>query len=247
MNLKYTIARSFTVALLAFLGLAAQAQESDPAIETPAPEETAEPIKVQRVTAKGGTLVAVAEGETFNPTNSVALPFDVRVKTNLTFTVAGGAVRKLQEGQTISADGTLQDADGSVQPVMNHVVMRDGKPRLVKDGVASVVQAATQLGNGTMIEPDGTMVGPTGRRSRLLDGQLFKLDGESLPAIDTATIKNGSVVLQKDGSTIILKPAQMMMMSDGTKVFGDGKVERRNGDTFNLTDGEVLRIDGVRR
>ncbi|HAV64723.1 MAG TPA: hypothetical protein DCY13_20445 [Verrucomicrobiales bacterium] len=214
---------------------------------TPTEESSVEPVKVEQVSVKNGVLHATGDEGGFTPTNSVVLPFDVKVRTNLTFTVSGGKARKLQEGQTIRKDGTLQSPDGSVMPVVDHVAVKNGQVVIVKDGERSKLDSPTRLADGSRIEPDGTMVSPGGSRTRLLDGQLFKLSGESFPATDTATLMDGQVVLQKDGSKIQLRTTQMMMMSDGTKVHGNGRVEYRDGRTLQLAEGQTIRTEGVRR
>lgn len=202
---------------------------------------------VEQVSVHEGVLVALAKGERYTPTNSVAMPNEITVMTNKTFTVAGGRVRNLQEGQVLRADGNLQSPDGSLVPVIDHVVMRKGRVFTVKDGMESLVTAETRLADGSRIWPDGAYSSAGGSRSRLVDGQIFKLGGTPLPATDTATLIEGKVVLQKDGSLLTLRPAQTIMMSDGTKVFGDGRVVRKNGETSQLEEGVIVHLQGVRR
>jgi hypothetical protein len=86
-----------------------------------------------------------------------------------------------------------------------------------------------------------------GKTTRILDGQIFKLDGSALPAKDSATLKDGKVVVQKDGSLLPVQPRQSIMMSDGTKVFGDGSVIMKDGKKVTLSEGQTLVLDGVVR
>ncbi len=203
--------------------------------------------KVDQVRVLDGEVIALAEGKSFTPTNSVALPYGVKVMTNLTFTVNAGRERKLMEGQILNKDGMLQSPDGSLVPVMDHITQKDGKVTLVKEGVASVLEGETKLADGSIVMADGTYIEKSGRRTRLLDGQLIKLDGAALPATDTATLTAGKVVIQKDGSQLTLRLAQSIMMADGTKILGDGTVINSDGSTAKLVEGEVLKIEGVRR
>jgi hypothetical protein len=53
--------------------------------------------------------------------------------------------------------------------------------------------------------------------------------------------------VQKDGSTLSLRPDQSIMMSDGTKVMGNGVVIWRDGNAATLIEGQVLVIEGVVR
>ena len=77
------------------------------------------------------------------------------------------------------------------------------------------------------------------------DGQLFRLDGTAVAAKDTVTLKNGRVVVQKDGHMITLQPVQIMGMSDGTRVRGTGIVEKHDGTNIQLSEGQTILIDGA--
>jgi len=203
--------------------------------------------KVDQVRVVDGALIAVDGGETFTPTNRVVMPFDIMVMTNLTYTVNAGSERKLLEGQILNKDGTLQSPDGSLMPVMDHITQKNGKVMAFKDGVLAAVSGEMQLADGSRVLADGTYIKKNGERIRLVDGQLIKLDGSALAATDTATLKGGKVVVQKDGSSLTLRPTQSLMMSDGSKVLGDGTVINKDGTATKLVEGEVLKIEGVRR
>lgn len=222
-------------------------QDEAEATESTTNDASAGPRKVDRVRVQEGQLIAFVGGESFTPTNSVAMPFGIQVQTNLTFTVNGGSPRLLTEGMVLSKDGTLQRPDGSLLPVMDHVTQKDGKVIIYRDGVATTLSGEAKLADHSIVLADGTYIDRSGRRQRLLDGQLVKLDGAALPATDTATLQGGKVVIQKDGSLLTLRPNQTMMMSDGTKVSGDGSLVRKDGTTAKLTEGEILKIEGVRR
>lgn len=208
-------------------------------------DETKWPV-VERVQISQGKVIAFKDGSSFAPTNTVAMPLQIKVMTNLTFTVEAGAPRKLTEGQILSANGMLQSPDGTLVPVIDHVIMLAGVPTLYQNGKATPITAPAELGQGTRILPDGTIESPGGRR-RLLDGQMFKLNGTAIPATDTVSLIAGKVVLQKDGSRITLKSGQTFMMDDGTKVFSDGKMVYRDGTTKTLAEGETVEVTGVRR
>ncbi len=218
-----------------------------PLVAQEAAEGAAELKKVDQVRVLDGELLAVAAGETFAPTNSVVMPFGIKVMTNMTYTVNSGRERKLAPGQILSKDGTLQSPDGSIMPVMDHITQKDGRVLAFKDGVFSPVEREMELSDGSRVLSDGTYVRKSGERIRLLDGQLIQLDGATLPATDTATLVAGKVVVQKDGSSITLRPTQSMMMAEGTKILGDGTVIHKDGSSSKLVEGEVLKLEGVRR
>jgi hypothetical protein len=77
-----------------------------------------------------------------------------------------------------------------------------------------------------------------------LDGELLRPQGGTIPAQDTITMQNGQVMVQKEGSMIVVGATRSMMMNDGTKVLGDGTVITFN-DRMKLTEGQVIPIEGV--
>ena len=173
------------------------------------------------------------------------LPFEIEVNTNGVFKVAGGKERKLKAGQVLRRDGWLLNPDGSVQPVFDHVAMMAGKVMVVRDGQAGTITEPMTFPNNLTIAPDGSCVYPNGSRSRLADGQLFRLDGTSIPGRDAATLKNGQVVVQKGGTLISLLPNQAMGMSDGTRVQGDGSIRQRDGTVTPLREGQTVLFEGA--
>lgn len=205
----------------------------------------AEPA-VKSVQFKSGTvLVTLESGETQTATNDVALPENIKVMTNGVFTVNNGKKRDLKDGQILGADGNLTSPNGTVEPVFDHVVMKGGRLMLVKDGESTAATGEIKLGDGTRIRSDGTITGTDGRIRRMLDGQIVKFSGEAITSTDTVTVKDGQVILQKDGGRITLRAGQTMMMSDGSKVFSDGTVLRADGARSKVGEGEILKLPGV--
>jgi len=200
---------------------------------------------VDGVTAKDGQVYAIQNGTLELLTENLKLPFEVEVNTNGTYTVAGGNERKLQDGQIIRRDGWLLNPDGSIEPVFDHVAVKNGKVWVVRDGQAELLTSPTNFPNHLSITPDGWGVYPDGSRLRLMDGQLFRLDGTSISSKDTVTLKNGVVVVQKGGTLFQLSPVEVMGMYDGTRVYGNGTVEKPNGTTFQLQEGQTILLDGV--
>jgi hypothetical protein len=178
-------------------------------------------------------------------TDNLKLPFDIEVNTNGSFKVGNGQERKLEEGQVLRRDGWLLNRDGSTWPVFDYVAMKEGKVIVVRDGQAETLTAPTTFPGNLKIAPDGSCVYPNGSSARLADGQLFRLDGTSVPAKDTVTLKNGRVVVQKSGTLISLMPSQIMGMNDGTRVHGDGTIENRDGTITQLNEGQTVFIPGA--
>lgn len=192
---------------------------------------------------EGRVYTKTGEQEQLLPA-TINLPDDVEVKTNGVFKVAKGAERKLKEGQILQWDGTMINPDGSVLPVIDHIAIKDGKAMMTKDGETTQIIAPLVWPVGTVL-PDATLVKPSGVRTRLTDGLMFKLDGTSLPARDSITLMKGQVIIQRDGTLLKLLGWQTMGMSDGTKVKGDGTVTRRDGREIKLHEGQTLVVEGA--
>ena len=213
-----------------------------------APFLMAEPDKpFERVMFKEGKVLFVQAGKTIEATNDFAFSKDIAVLTNGTFVVLKGKARRFREGDALGTDGMLIGADGSIAPVVDHLIMKNGRPTLVLNGEPTVLTSAYRLGDGTTILPDATVIAPNGLRSRLLDGELRKLDGVPLSVKDSISLQSGKVIVQKDGSPLTVQPGQSVMMSDGTKVFGNGTVLKPDGTKVTLKEGEIVPVEGVVR
>ena len=199
----------------------------------------------ERVMLKDGKLLSVEGGKTTPVKEAVYLPYEIKVTTNATFTVNKGKERHLKEGQVLDKEGMLTSPDGSVEPVIDHVAMKNGKLILVKDGESTPLDHDILFPDGSKLVTDGTLRTRDGRLKRVIDGELFKLDGEALSSRDTITLQKGKVVVQKDGSLLTLSPYQSIMMNDGTKAFGNGTVVMKDGSTVTLNDGQILTVEGV--
>ena len=178
-------------------------------------------------------------------TTKLELPFNIVVTTNGNFTVGKGKERALLEGQILKSDGWLISLDGSAEPVFDHVAMNGGKVVLVRDGVSQVLTDPMAFPNGLNIGPDGTCAYPDGAHARLMDGQMFQLDGTPIVSKDTISMKGGKVVVQKEGKLLYLSPAETMGMNDGTSVRGDGLIQKRDGTQSRLVEGQTIIIPGA--
>jgi hypothetical protein len=214
--------------LVAFCGLAAEAHK------------TAEAVML-----KEGKLLVVQDGKTGPVKETVYLPNEIKVTTNATFTVNKGKERHLKEGQVLDKEGMLTSADGSVEPVIDHVSMKNGKLWIFQDGERSALDHDILFPDGSKLVTDGTLRTREGQLKRVIDGELFKLNGDNLSTRDTISFQNGKVVVQKDGSLLTLNPTQTIMMNDGTKAYGNGTVQLKDGTKVDLTEGQILTVEGV--
>lgn len=201
----------------------------------------------ESVLRKDDQVMLLRGGKSTLLEEEVTVAGDVKMMTNGFFTVKGGKERELKEGQSLSEDGTLTSADGSVMPVWDHVAMKNGRITVVRDGEGAPLEQAMTLPDGSTLLPDGLITRGLGGQDRLLDGQLLRLDGTPLAAKDTITKRDNKVVVQKDGSVLTLAPGRNIMMNDGTKVMGDGTVIMSDGRTISLAEGQILTVEGVVR
>ena len=198
------------------------------------PAQQNEPV--ESVTFKNNNVFAVHGDQQEVITNSLQFSHEIQISTNGTFTVGKEAERKFGESQVLLRDGWLLNPDGSFQPVMNHVMMKEGSVLIVRNGQAEQLAQVMTFSNNASVSPDGFYTYPdTGRRVRLNDGEWFELGGTPIPTKDAATLINGQVVMQRDGSRITLKSPQKMGMSDGTWVSWDGTIQPPTGPAYKPT------------
>jgi hypothetical protein len=200
--------------------------------------------QVERVVNQDGKMHAQVGGVLQPMKAAVAFPGSIVVNTNGAFKVGGGKERKLEKGQAITADGMLHNPDGSIGPVFDHYISRGGRVYVVKDGAAP----APMTQNVTF--PDGSSLTSDGfyrsgaRLSRLIDGQTLRVDGNVIPAVDSVTLKNGKVTVQKDGA--LFPVTTSLTMNDGSRVFANGTIVSFDGKTTTkLAEGQTITLPGA--
>ncbi len=202
---------------------------------------------VEKVTLQDGKILVQRNGLSTPAVEKVALPFDIVVLTNATYTVKGGKARTLLEREILRPDGTLTKPDGTTMTVLDVVTMNRGHVLVFKDGASSELGAVLKLADGSTVTPAGDFTPAGGSPRRLLDGEIIRLEGGALPARDSITLLKGRVQVQKDGSTLSVDSRSSIMMNDGTKVLGDGTVIKPNGERTTLREGEIILLEGVVR
>ena len=199
---------------------------------------------VEKVVNQDGKVQAQVGGNLLPMKAAVAFPGGILINTNGTFKVNNGTERKLENGQSITPDGMLHKPDGSVGPVTDHYVIQGARVFIVKDGAAPA--PVTQ----TVVFPDGSSLAPDafyrsgGRVTRLIDGQTLAIGGNVIPSLDTVTLKDGKVTVQKDGA--LFPVATSIMMNDGSKVLANGTIISFDGRTSRmLKEGETITLPGA--
>jgi len=190
--------------------------------------------------------VWIVQGANVTPlTNDFELPLEITVHTNGTFQVNAHSPRPFEEGEILRADGMLLDPDGKIEPVIDHVAATAGRQVVAVDEDKEAVAGDIPLGTEKVLTSQRELVGRDGSWMRVIDGLLFTLDGQTIPAVDTTTLQNGQVTVQKEGTQLPIGPGRSIMMNEGTKVFGDGRVVSPDGTVTELTEGEIITLEGV--
>ena len=202
---------------------------------------------IEKVQLQGKKVLLLPGSKILEAPNKVTWPLNIVVLTNGSYSVDGGAPRQLKEGEILGSDGMLMKPDGSIVPVVDHMTMNRGKVIVFKDGVATELQELLVLSDGTGITPEGQITLPGAVPRRLLDGEIFRPTGNPLPARDTISMRNGRVIVQKDGSQLTVESGRSITMNDGTKVMGDGSIVKFNGDQARVSEGETYTLEGVVR
>jgi hypothetical protein len=200
---------------------------------------------VDRVTVKDSQLVAFEGAQMVSVVEKISLPNDITVFTNATYKVKEGRERTLAEGEILQRDGMLLTPDGSTYPVYDHLMVNRGRAMIMKDGERAALEADYTLSDGAQLSPDGTLTAKSGQSRRLLDGEILRLDGRTVPGKDTISLRDGKVIVQKDGSMFDVPKGRTLMMNDGTKVFGEGYALKRDGARVTLSEGQTVEVEGV--
>jgi len=201
--------------------------------------------RAESVLFQDGVVWAVERGKTTLLEEELELPHDILVRTNGTFQVGRHAPRAFAEGQILRVDGMLISPSGRIEPVVDYVALEAGGTIFSANGEGNSVDRTIRLGMDKWLTLDRALIGSDGSWMRVIDGQLFTPDGRTIPAVDTITLHEGKVLVQKEGTQLVIGSDHTMMMNEGTKVFGDGRVLSANLQVTQLAEGEILTIEGV--
>ncbi len=197
------------------------------------------------LTTEGGKVYVVAEHRTELLKRPLALTSELTITTNGVIKISGDGEEQLREGRAITLDGFWIGDDGTLLAFQPHYLMKDRVLYSVKSGVKAVLEQDVAFANGNVLRTDGTLLTSDYRVIRLQDGQRLAFTGETIPALDHVMIKDGSLVLQKDGSIIPLPVVSRIGMSDGTVVSGAGLITLPTGEQITLAEGQRVTLDGA--
>ena len=173
------------------------------------------------------------------------LPNHIGISTNGTFKVGSYSPRRFAEGEILDADGMLIDPNGKLAPIIDHVAIDAGRTVSSVNADSAIMGQDIQLGTDKVLTTDRVLLGGEHGWMRVIDGLLFTPDGKTIPARDTITLREGKVVVQKEGTQLAIDSGRSIMMNEGTKVLGDGRVISPDGQATQLVEGQIIIIEGV--
>ena len=196
------------------------------------------------VTLKGGAVLVVKSDVPEKLETDLVLPGGLTVSTNGVVKMDGKEA-ELKEGQKLTLDGYWQGDDGLLEPFQDHYMVRDGKVYFFQNGMSKPVNEEVVFKNGVRLKTDGTINTSSGTVVRMQNGPMLTPDGEPLQGKDHIMMKDGKLLIQRDGAIVTLGPGTLMGMSEGTKVKSDGTIITPGGQTFVLKEGQRLTVDGT--
>ncbi len=122
-----------------------------------------------------------------------------------------------------------------------------GRVLVRRDGLDDILTQNIVLSNHMVITPHAVCHYPVGSPARLTDGQLFRLDGTVIHSQDAATLRNGRVIVQKDGTIFTLRiqqPVQIFALYKLARAQADGLIMYSDGKTILLREGQTVLIEG---
>ncbi len=246
-----TLSASFWLSLPAPLSALDEKPVSPSSLEIPQFPAVMDFPKISGVVVQGGALFHWDNGVKTSISSPLRFGADYEIKPDGEVLRATSALWRLTEGQMLFHDGSILLDDGTMSYLEDHYIQQAGKLVKVSGGKQTVQAPGLRLPNGIIVREYGRMLMPNGYLSILQDGQVLRADGEELAAWDTIQFQNGTVTLFKDGSKLALAPGRLMVMNDGTKVWGNGMISRRtrlsNWDEvkFQLPEGAMVRVPRV--
>lgn len=196
-----------------------------------------------------GQVTVTPQGTSVFADGTVNIPCDGVLLKDGTYVNKEGAVTLPNNKGSISTDGTVTLADGTVIDPGGTVTMPDGTI-VDGNGAAVLPDGIVRTGNGTLVLSDGTSIASDGTVT-LPGGTVVDPDATViLPGNKVVTPDNSKVVLP-DGTQINLKDSSASL-SDGTQVTPEGHVVAPDGTqtapdgTVTMPDGTVIAPDGTR-
>lgn len=206
-----------------------------------------DPIPAKKVTFKDKTVLAWINDKFEEAEKPISLPHGILVRTNGVYTIKDRKEHKLQEGDIIDQEGMLSTKGGKVRSLIDHIIQERGNVKIIIDAEERPLIRPYKLPNGLTILPSGYIERPGKPKLRMFDGQIMRLDGKIQTARDSVTMNKGKVLVQKEGSQFEIRPGRLIVMNDGSRVYGNGRIQFGDGRVQQLKEGDVIYIEGAKR
>lgn len=213
------------------------------------------------IVKRDGFVFLVKEGKLSQITEDY--PVDSAVVTVKGVVFYPGKTDKLllKDGDVLGLDGKLQvsasgcgDAKSKKDRfIIDHVMYREGKLFIVKDGETSLLTNDITLSDKSKVLRTGQIIKANGSKMQLREGQRIALSGEELPDEkpeegsnpdkNYLTMLRGRMWLVTDGKPALLKEDYNIKNKMIVKI--DGLVAKSDGSKLMLKENDRLSLDGV--
>ena len=142
--------------------------------------------------------------------------------------------------------------------LQEHLLYKDGKVYQVNNDVQSPVQSQQQLKNGLRVNPNGVCQLQDQKKFQLKNGECLDMDGNRYKSQNDfrqqmqfrsqamnqehLLYANGNLMRNKNQERVQVN--EKIILENGTVVNPDGSYQLKDGNKFQLKEGECMDMDG---
>ncbi|MBC7391275.1 MAG: hypothetical protein H7329_18895 [Opitutaceae bacterium] len=218
-------------------------------------KSTKERFIIDHIAFKEGKLFIIKDAESSLLTKEIILSDGSKILKTGHIIKANGSKIQLHDGQRIALTGDeLPDEkpEETTNPDKNYITMLKGRMWLVTDGKPGLLKEDYNIKGKMIVKIDGFVQKSDGSKIVLkendrlsLDGILIPVDKRQLPGqlpIEYYIMKNGKMWMVHEG-----KPTKLdkdIVTAEGTKIYLDGNINKKDKNKFVLKEGEKIDTRG---
>jgi hypothetical protein len=201
---------------------------------------------------KDGKMMVVKNGEPQIMDKEMVMPNGSKVSKLGQITRKDGTKVALKDNEKVDMNGEIIVDKAKLEiDEKNHVVMKNGKMMMVKEGKEFPMTKEVLMPNWSKVLVNGTVEKSDGSKVVLKEGERMNMEGEMISKINTGfagtssdciTMKNGKMCVVKDGKDLPM--VKEMMMPNGSKVMANGAVLKKDGSIVVLKEGDKVDMTG---
>ncbi|MET0944315.1 MAG: DUF6799 domain-containing protein [Flavobacterium sp.] len=129
--------------------------------------------------------------------------------------------------------------------MQNHIMMKNGKMMMVKEGKMMMMYKEMTLENGATVSSKGIVKMKNGKTMIMKNGDMIDMNGKIMvkKMKDHVVMREGKMMVLKNGKMMLL--TKNMTMADGSIVFSNGLVKRKDGKTIMMKNGDMMYMNGI--